>query len=141
MSPDPMDFLPHREPFRFVTRLTNIVPGERGSGVWVVTGSEDFFRGHFPGEPLVPGVLLGEALAQLSGLVGLHGTGHTQGRLIHIDLRLKAPVRPPAEVELSTTLTRKIGPMWQFDVAAKVGGVVAARGSLALAVVDAGAAA
>lgn len=132
--------LPHREPFHFISEVTALSPGESGRGVWRITGHEDFFRGHFPGEPLVPGVLLSEALAQLSGLVGVHGgsegTPRPGGRLIQVDMRYDAPVTPPAAVELHARLTRALGPLRQFEVSAHVGGVRVARGTLALAVVE-----
>ena len=68
---DPLERLPHGPEFRFITRLTSAKPGEEATGVWEVSGEEPFFKGHFPGNPLVPGVLLTEALAQLSGLAAL----------------------------------------------------------------------
>ena len=62
-----IDRLPHRPPFRFVTELRCVDPSAF-EAVWSVSGEEDFFRGHFPGEPIVPGVLITEALAQTAGL-------------------------------------------------------------------------
>jgi 3-hydroxyacyl-[acyl-carrier-protein] dehydratase len=128
--------LPHAPPFRFITRLTALGPGESGEAVWSVSGREDFFRGHFPGDPIVPGVLIIEALAQLSGLVGLHASGARAGRLVHSDVRFDQAVRPPAEVVLRTRQIRVLGPLRQFEVACAVGDGVAARGSLTLAAVD-----
>ncbi|MCH8253125.1 MAG: hypothetical protein IID36_11795 [Planctomycetes bacterium] len=63
--------LPHRPPFRFVDEVVELDPGRRGSGIWRIDGSESFFAGHFPGRPIVPGVLVAEALAQMSGVVAL----------------------------------------------------------------------
>jgi 3-hydroxyacyl-[acyl-carrier-protein] dehydratase len=135
---DPLQHLPHQDPFRFVSRIVSLSPGVSGEAVWAVRGHEDFFRGHFPGDPIVPGVLLSEALAQLSGLVGLHipGTPGGSGRLIHVDMRYDGTVRPPADITLRSTLTRTMGPLRQFDVSAHVGGTRVARGTLALAGVE-----
>jgi 3-hydroxyacyl-[acyl-carrier-protein] dehydratase len=137
-----LEHLPHREPFRFVTRITAFVAGdgEKGpsaEGVWAITGEEAFFAGHFPGNPLVPGVLIGEALAQLSGLAGSNGrTGG--GMLARIDLRFEAPVIPPAELLLHTQLASAMGELAQFDVWARLKEVVVARGTLALRLTGAG---
>src|SRR3954469_15948759 len=65
--------LPHGPEFRFVDRITEMDPGKSGKGVYLVRGDEIFLRGHFPGHPLMPGVLLIEAVAQLAGCVGQAG--------------------------------------------------------------------
>jgi 3-hydroxyacyl-[acyl-carrier-protein] dehydratase len=65
---EPTDLLPHREPFLFVTEVLEVVPGERASASWRITGDEPFFAGHFPGRPTLPGVLMVEALAQVGAL-------------------------------------------------------------------------
>jgi 3-hydroxyacyl-[acyl-carrier-protein] dehydratase len=122
--------LPHRDPFRFVTRVTRVRDGESAEAVWQVTGSEPFFAGHFPDQPLVPGVLLTEALAQVSGLASGVTTG--QGRLAHVDVRFERPVPPPAEVVLESRLARTIHGLRQFDVTARVGVHVVARGVVTL---------
>jgi 3-hydroxyacyl-[acyl-carrier-protein] dehydratase len=128
--------LPHREPFRFITRLVALEPGRAGEAVWSVRGGEGFFEGHFPGDPIVPGVLICEALAQLSGLVGLHGSGAVAGRLAHTDVRFDGSVRPPAEIILRAAQIRALGQLRQFEVMALVGEEVVARGQLTLAAVD-----
>ena len=129
--------LPHGEAFRFVSRVISVTPHVEGRGVWEVSGSEGFFEGHFPGDPIVPGVLIGEALAQMSGLVGLCEEAPEDrprgGVLAQIDLKLRRPVRPPAEIELSATFDRDLGPLHQFTVRATCGGQVVAKGSLTLA--------
>ncbi len=148
-----LEHLPHRPPFRFVSRIVAIEPGRCAEGAWELTGAEDFFAGHFPGRPFVPGVLIAEALAQLSGIVafadqtraldearasgasGESGLGAppVPAMLVHVDVRLKTPVQPPATLELRSTLTRAIGPLRQFDVEARCLGRLVARGTLAIA--------
>jgi 3-hydroxyacyl-[acyl-carrier-protein] dehydratase len=126
--------LPHRAPFRFITRLVALEPGGAGEAVWSVRGGEDFFEGHFPSDPIVPGVLICEALAQVAGLVGLHGSGG--GRLVHTDVRFDGSVRPPAEIVLRAAQIRSLGQLRQFEVTALLGEGVVARGQLTLAAVD-----
>jgi 3-hydroxyacyl-[acyl-carrier-protein] dehydratase len=134
---DILDALPHRPPFRFLTRVTALRHGESGDAIWCVDGSESFFVGHFPGNPIVPGLLVTEALAQLSGLVGFlrkdATPAATTGRLAHTDIRFKDAVAPPAELNLSSRLTRTFGALCQFEVEARCHTRVVARGRLTLA--------
>ena len=128
--PDYLERLPHRDPFRFLSRVTQIKEGESGEAVWDVTGNEPFLTGHFPGEPLVPGVLIAEAMAQLSGLIGQAGS--KQGKLVHVDVRFDRPVAPPAQIVLRSRLLRGIGALQQFETSATVGHATVARGMLTL---------
>jgi 3-hydroxyacyl-[acyl-carrier-protein] dehydratase len=129
-KPDYLARLPHREPFRFLSRVNEIKENESGEAVWSVTGKEPFFAGHFPSQPLVPGVLIAEAMAQLSGLVG--PATSTQGKLVHVDVRFDQPVSPPAEIVLRSRHLRSIGDLQQFEVSAAVANAVIARGMLTL---------
>src|SRR4051812_27223501 len=122
--------LPHGDAFRFISRVTRVTDGESAEGVWQLTGSEPFFAGHFPGQPLVPGVLITEALAQISGLAA--GVTGGQGRLAHVDVRFEQPVAPPAEIRFESRLTRTMGGLRQFEVTARLGEMVVARGTVAL---------
>ena len=69
------DYLPHRDPFLFITELLSVEPGQSATGSWQLTGEEAFFAGHFPGRPTLPGVLMVEALAQLGGVAVLADPG------------------------------------------------------------------
>ena len=129
---DSLSRLPHGEAFRFVSRVTQVKEGESARGVWAVTGKEHFFSGHFPGRPVVPGVLLVEALAQLSGLASAWEKG-ADVRLAHADVRFDQAVVPPAEIVLESRFVREMGALRQYEVSASVGGAVVARGTVALA--------
>ena len=128
---DPLSRLPHGESFRFVSRVTQVKEGESAAGVWAVSGKEPFFAGHFPGRPVVPGVLLVEALAQVSGLSGQWPAG-ADVRLAHADVRFDEAVVPPAEIVLESRFTREMGTLRQYEVVATAGGAVVARGTVAL---------
>jgi 3-hydroxyacyl-[acyl-carrier-protein] dehydratase len=135
-----LDRLPHRAPFRFLSRIDSLTEGVRGTAMWSVTESEWFLAGHFPEDPVVPGVLIIEALAQLAGLVGLHlGSNEPElprsrgGRLVHTDIRFETAVRPPVEIDLCAAICRSMGMLRQFDVSAAARGVIVAKGSLVLA--------
>ena len=128
---DPLSRLPHGEAFRFVSRVTHVREGQSASGVWAVTGREHFFAGHFPGRPVVPGVLLAEALAQLSGISDVWPAG-ADVRLAHADVRFDQAVVPPAEIVLESRFVREMGTLRQYEVSASVAGAVVARGTVAL---------
>ncbi|HEY1921560.1 MAG TPA: phosphopantetheine-binding protein [Tepidisphaeraceae bacterium] len=123
--------LPHGPEFRFVSRVDEVKPGEMARGVWSVTGKEPWLAGHFPGSPIVPGVLIAEALAQISGMAGPEDGG-SGGKVAHIDIRFEAPAVPPVEIVINAKLTRVLGALQMFEVSAQAGPTILARGSIAL---------
>jgi len=130
-----LDALPHRDPFRFLSRLESLEPGICGTALWDVTGDEAFFDGHFPGNPLVPGVLLTESLAQLSGMVALsngQSAGPTPAHLAQADMKFRHAICPPAAITLQSKLTRRMGNLCIFDVQATADDIVAADGTVVL---------
>jgi 3-hydroxyacyl-[acyl-carrier-protein] dehydratase len=134
-----VDSLPHRAPFLFLSVIEELEPGRRGVGVWRISGDEDFFVGHFPGNPVVPGVLLAESLAQLSGLVAFSARAPgSKGaiRLAQVDVKFHDSVVPPAEVRMKAALSKELSGLHLFNVRAEVQGSVVAAGSLVLAKVQ-----
>ena len=124
--------IPHRYPFLFVDRLTEIVPGESAVGIKNVTVNEPFFQGHFPAEPIMPGVLIVEALAQTAGaLVSYSLGGEDRERKVYFmsveDARFRKPVRPGDSIHLHVEKKQQRGAVWKFSGAAKVDGVVVAE--------------
>ncbi|MFP3899486.1 MAG: 3-hydroxyacyl-ACP dehydratase FabZ [Acidimicrobiia bacterium] len=106
---DPVALLPHRPPFRFVDRVDELVPGERAHASYLVTGDEPFLAGHFPGNPVFPGVLQLEALAQ-AGAVALLAHERYAGSLPLFGgvegVRFRRQVRPGDEISLAVELER-----------------------------------
>lgn len=128
-----MEILPHRPPFLLVDRITECEPGQRASGIKCVTMNEPFFQGHFPGHPVMPGVLILEALAQ-TGAVAALSLPENKGKLALFggvkNARFKRPVVPGDVLELSCELTA-----WRSGVGfgkgvARVDGKIAAQAEL-----------
>ena len=119
---DLLDALPHQPPFRFISSLTELAPQVHGEALWKLTGQEDFFAGHFPGRPIVPAVLVSEALAQLSGLVGVdHRAAALQSQnaeLAHVDVRFRQAVTPPDTIVLRSRMLQNIDGLQRFEVQA-----------------------
>ena len=129
---DPVELgLPHREPFVFVDSVEEVVAGESATCRKTFPAALDFFRGHFPGDPLVPGVLLTEALAQTAGIAA--GEAGKAFRLSAIrSMKFLRPVRPDELVTLSAKKLGSVGGLLQFETSARVGDTVVAEGSIIL---------
>lgn len=124
--------LPHRPPFLMVDRVEEIEPGVRAIAVKHVGGDEFWVPGHFPGDPIMPGVLIAEALAQVAALVFLSASDDRAGRAVYLvgmdKMRFRRPVRPGDDLVLDVKVTDKRRRMWFFDAVATVGGQRVADG-------------
>ena len=129
--------LPHREPFLLLDEVLELEPGARVVARKTVREDEWYFPGHFPGRPVMPGVLIVEAMAQ-AGAVAVLSEEENRGRLAlfaGIDgVRFKRIVEPGYELELTCELVAVRGPIGRGRASARVGGDLAARGTLTFAV-------
>ena len=132
----PIERLPHRAPFLFVDEVVS-ADAAAAHCAWNVRGTEEFLKGHFPGRPLVPGVLITEALAQAAGIAVAADPAHANaagGMLVHADIRFRRPVAPPARIELHASAEGGLGALHRFAVEARVDGTVVAEGQVVLAI-------
>ncbi len=127
--------LPHAEPFRFLSKVLELAP-DKARGLWKISGDEDFFRGHFPNRPLVPGVLLVEAAAQLAGVLASHRTGskNSAGMLVLSESKFRRSIEPPADIELTVEGDRVMGSIHLLDFTASLDGVICAEGRVGLSI-------
>ena len=129
---DPIECgLPHREPFVFIDAVVSLEPGRSAICTKRFAASEAFFRGHFPGNPLVPGVILTEAAAQTAGIAAGE-TGKCYLLSAIRQMKFIELVPPDTEVEFTAVKTGGIGGLLQFQVSARVGGELVAEGVIVL---------
>ena len=133
---DILRHLPHRYPFLLIDRVIEFNKGESLTGIKNVTYNEPFFQGHFPQRPVMPGVLILEAMAQATGLLAFRTLENTADRdtlyfLVGMDrVRFKRPVEPGDQLLLSARLLKTKRGIWMFDCDARVDGALAASAEI-----------
>jgi 3-hydroxyacyl-[acyl-carrier-protein] dehydratase len=134
-----LDLLPHRYPFLLVDRVLECIPGKSIRALKNVTYNEPFFPGHFPGRPLMPGVMIIEALAQTAGILAFVSAGvvpnhETKFYFVGIDkARFRKPVEPGDQLILTVSLERALKGIWKFSSAALVGDAEVAHAEMMVA--------
>ncbi len=136
---DILSFMPHRYPFLLVDRILE-VSEDRAKGLKNVTFNEPFFQGHFPGDPIMPGVLIIEAMAQVGGVLLLSRVENRQNKLLYFSgidgVRFRRPVRPGDQIVFEVELLRFKGRVAKMKGEARVDGELAASGVLMATIVE-----
>ena len=136
-----MKMIPHRYPFLLVDRVEDVVKGESAVGVKNVSINEPFFQGHFPSRPVMPGVLIVEAMAQTAAVLVVDSLGEdAEGKLVYFmtidNARFRRPVEPGDQLRLTCTKVRQRSNVWKFSGVAKVGDTVVADATYSAMIMD-----
>ena len=131
-----MELIPHRYPFLMVDRIVDVELGVSCVGIKNVTMNENFFQGHFPGQPVMPGVMIIEAMAQTAGALVVATLGsESEGKLVYFmtidNVRFRRLVGPGDQLRIHVAKQRHRGNVWKFVGAAKVDGRVVAEATFA----------
>ena len=136
-----MEMIPHRYPILLVDRLIDYVPGESAVGLKNVTMNEPHFMGHFPGMPVMPGVLIVEAMAQTSALLVVQTLGkEAEGKVVYFmtidNARFRKPVVPGDTLHIHVEKVKQRGAVWKFSGIAKVGDTICAEATFSAMLTD-----
>jgi 3-hydroxyacyl-[acyl-carrier-protein] dehydratase len=121
-----MEMIPHRHPFLMIDKVVDMVANERATGIKNLSINENYFQGHFPARPVMPGVLIIEAMAQTAAVLVVHTLGpEAEGKLVYFmsvdNARFRRPVFPGDRLDVHVTKQRHRGNVWRFEGRAKVG--------------------
>ena len=142
-----LKLIPHRLPFLLIDRVENLVPDTSAVGIKSVTVTEPHFAGHFPNYPVMPGVLIIEAMAQTAGCLVSYTEGYgskksSEGKLVYFasidSAKFRKPVRPGEILSLYIEKIRGRGTLWKFSGIAKVNGSVVSECIFSAMIIDAG---
>jgi 3-hydroxyacyl-[acyl-carrier-protein] dehydratase len=136
-----MAALPHRYPMLLVDRVEELVPGQRIAAIKAVTINESYFQGHFPGRPIMPGVLIVEALAQAAGVLAVESFGLAgSGKLVYFmaidEAKFRSPVEPGVLLRLEVEFVQKRATVSKFAGRALIDGKVAAQANFTAMIAD-----
>lgn len=136
-----MQAIPHRFPFLLVDRVVDVVADDSAVGIKNVTINEQFFQGHFPSHPVMPGVLIIESMAQTAAVLVVETLGPSAaGKLVYFmsveGAKFRRPVVPGDQMRIHVKKERRRGAVWKFSAEAKVDGVVVAEATYAAMILD-----
>ena len=136
-----MKLIPHRYPFLLLDRVVDLVRNQSATGIKNVTANENFFQGHFPGHPVMPGVLIIESMAQTAAVLVVETLGPSaQGKLVYFmtvdSAKFRKPVVPGDQMRVHVVKEKQRGNIWRFNAEAKVDGKVVAEATYAAMILD-----
>jgi 3-hydroxyacyl-[acyl-carrier-protein] dehydratase len=136
-----MEMIPHRDPFLMIDKVVDVVSNERAVGIKNVSGDEYYFKGHFPARPVMPGVLIIEAMAQTAAVLVVHTLGpESEGKLVYFmsvdKAKFRRPVMPGEVLHVHVTKQQNHRNVWKFEGEAKVDGRLAAEATFAAMILD-----
>jgi 3-hydroxyacyl-[acyl-carrier-protein] dehydratase len=136
-----MQMIPHRYPFLMIDRVVEVVPDATAVGIKNVSINEPYFQGHFPQRPVMPGVLIVEAMAQTAAVLVVHTLGiNAEGKLVYFmsvdNARFRRPVMPGDQLRIHVSKERSRGNVWKFSGEAKVNGTLVAEATYAAMIMD-----
>ena len=136
-----MKAIPHRYPFLLLDRVVDLVRNQSATGIKNVTVNENFFQGHFPGHPVMPGVLIIESMAQTAAVLVVETLGpDAQGKLVYFmsieGAKFRRPVVPGDQLHIHIVKQRNRGNVWKFHAIARVDGVAVAEATYAAMIMD-----